>query len=866
MSVSRTTLRNRVSVCTLSLALFLGTAGAIAAEDRKVYVIEAQSTAAALNAFARQSGLQLMFDYAEAARTTAPVLKGSYTRKEALSILLANTRFEVGSEDAGVVYLKVSERQGSAGAAAVEAEPTEVIVTGTRIRGREPTSPVTRLTQAQIQMGGHADLGEMARALPQNFGGGANPGIAIGTPDLRNSNNNAASTFNLRGLGPDATLTLLNGNRLAYDSIGQAVDVSAVPLAAVDRVEIVTDGASALYGSDAVGGVVNIRLKRDFEGLAVAARYAASTEGGNAQKGVSLTAGRTWTDGGFLIAADLSAHSGLYARDRTYTRNLDATTTLIPQQDARLLVLTGHQRLTSALSFSVDALLSERKSLFTKANDVGVTYLDNGSRETPRVHSYSVSPRLSLDLNGGWQTYWSATVGEDKTELNTDAYLASTRTATYPGHYLNRTVVSEVGGEGPVFSTAVGSARLALGAGYRKIDLDGYLAFDYVSGFSIVATDFKRGRTSRYAFAELFVPVVSALQDIPGVRQLSLTGAVRTERYSGADSVTTPKIGVVYAPVNGVDLKVSWGKSFKMPTLYQSYRGELPYLMDTSLISTTTPAGSTFLYLDGANDHLDPETAETWVATAALRPGSVPGLRLELSAFDIAYRDRVMQPILSLSGALQNPAYAGSVFLNPTPSQIAAAIGDMARLRNYSSGVFDPAKVVAIVDNREQNVFRQAISGYDISLQYGRPWQGGSLGINGTLSYLKSRQTLDANGAGETLAGTIFNPPHWRGRFGASWQSDSLTLAGFANYVGAFDDDRFGSRRHIAAQTTYDATVQYRFAGATDRGVSVSLSILNLFDETPETIRTAAAFYVPYDATNHAASGRVVSVTLGTRW
>src|SRR3546814_1212331 len=82
----------------------------------------------------------------------------------------------------------------------------------------------------------------------------------------------STSTLNLRGLGPDATLTLINGHRIAYDGAFQGVDISAIPLAALDRLEIVADGASALYGSDAVGGVANIILRRDFDGIWSSAR------------------------------------------------------------------------------------------------------------------------------------------------------------------------------------------------------------------------------------------------------------------------------------------------------------------------------------------------------------------------------------------------------------------------------------------------------------------------------------------------------------------------------------------------------------------------------------------------------------------
>src|SRR3546814_15927295 len=122
------------------------------------------------------------------------------------------------------------------------------------------------MSSEDIRNACQSDLGEVARSLPQSCGGGQNPGIgnSQGAPN-ENANVNGASTFNLRGIGSNATLTLLNGNRFAYTGASSVMDVSSIPVAAVERIEIIPDGASAIYGADAVAGVVNILLKRDFE-------------------------------------------------------------------------------------------------------------------------------------------------------------------------------------------------------------------------------------------------------------------------------------------------------------------------------------------------------------------------------------------------------------------------------------------------------------------------------------------------------------------------------------------------------------------------------------------------------------------------
>ena len=175
-----------------------------------------------------------------------------------------------------------------------------VTVTGTRIRGGGTPSPVITIGSEQIQQEGFTDLGEVIRSVPQNFSGGQNPGVIGAASGVGNQNLTGGSALNLRGLGADASLTLLNGHRLAYDGFTQAVDISAIPVEAVERLEIIPDGASAIYGSDAVGGVANVILKPDYDGVALGARYGGATDGGLATREYTATAGTTWASGGLI--------------------------------------------------------------------------------------------------------------------------------------------------------------------------------------------------------------------------------------------------------------------------------------------------------------------------------------------------------------------------------------------------------------------------------------------------------------------------------------------------------------------------------------------------------------------------------------
>src|SRR6185312_11142654 len=169
-----------------------------------------------------------------------------------------------------------------------------------------------------IREEGFTDLGEVIRSVPQNFTGGQNPGVFMGGNltggGLANQNVTGGSGLNLRGLGPDASLTLLNGHRLAYSGFSQAVDISAIPVDAVERIEVMADGASAIYGSDAVGGVANVILKRAFDGVTLGSRFGGATDGGLTTREYTATAGTTWASGGLIATYKDASVDPIYAR------------------------------------------------------------------------------------------------------------------------------------------------------------------------------------------------------------------------------------------------------------------------------------------------------------------------------------------------------------------------------------------------------------------------------------------------------------------------------------------------------------------------------------------------------------------------
>jgi iron complex outermembrane recepter protein len=182
-------------------------------------------------------------------------------------------------------------------------ELQEVVVTGTHIRGFSPASPLIVLTSTDIANSGLSTSGEVLRNLPQSFAGGQQSTIgANGAGPWQNlSNFNNSDSANLRGFGSDSTLVLINGLRASVTGFQGSVDISAIPLAAIDHIEIVTDGASALYGSDAVGGVVNFILKKDYSGADTSAEVGYPTDGGGVSQRYGQLLGTSWGSGSAIL-------------------------------------------------------------------------------------------------------------------------------------------------------------------------------------------------------------------------------------------------------------------------------------------------------------------------------------------------------------------------------------------------------------------------------------------------------------------------------------------------------------------------------------------------------------------------------------
>jgi len=321
----------------IAILIATGAAYALSAERAErgpqvvqAFDIPAQPLAGAIITLAEQANLRLIAPQALADGKTAPALKGEYTSAEALARLLEGSDlvFEITAD--GRLLLRKKPAEGKApnspghASRPVEgmrraqprppasdenrsqeteeeeesAELEEIVITGSNIRGTEPVgSKLIVFDREAIDRTGFSTVQDVIQSLPQNFGGGPNAITVALQPGVNRSNDAARSfgaSINLRGLGSSATLTLIDSRRVAPGGGGSFVDISAIPLSAVERIELLTDGASAIYGTDGIAGVTNIILRHDYEGAETRLRFGSVTDGKQREYTASQLFGVNW--------------------------------------------------------------------------------------------------------------------------------------------------------------------------------------------------------------------------------------------------------------------------------------------------------------------------------------------------------------------------------------------------------------------------------------------------------------------------------------------------------------------------------------------------------------------------------------------
>lgn len=197
----------------------------------------------------------------------------------------------------------------------------EIVITGSRIRtGRQaPSIPINTVTADDIKLSGYTNVEEVLNNMPQFV-----PERTASTNSTADPTATGAATLNLRGLGGQRSLVLVNGRRYTFFDSSQRTDINSIPASLIERVEIVTGGASAVYGSDAIGGVVNFILKDDFEGVELRSQFNQTSEGDGSVTDISLTLGGNFADdkGNAVVVFNYLDRDSIFTTDRKFSEQV----------------------------------------------------------------------------------------------------------------------------------------------------------------------------------------------------------------------------------------------------------------------------------------------------------------------------------------------------------------------------------------------------------------------------------------------------------------------------------------------------------------------------------------------------------------
>ncbi|WP_312370052.1 TonB-dependent receptor [Stenotrophomonas sp.] len=296
-------LHKNTLVTAVAVALLLGTGnvasaqsaqGAVQATQAAVFPFDvpAQPLASALEAFAEQSGLQVVYAGDAGGSVRSAAINGTLDADSALRQLLAPTGYVHAFVNAKTVAIRARDSAGDVVQQGGDAETLETInVTGTYLKNIDPASPLIVIDSQLIESRGYASIEDVLRNLPQNFSNRTSASRALGEVEYGSTYGDGVSGLgssgaNLRGLGSRSTLILVDGRRRSGSAQAQGAytDISSIPVSQIERIEVLSDGASAIYGSDAVAGVINIVLKKSYDGTTAQARHENSSTGADVSR------------------------------------------------------------------------------------------------------------------------------------------------------------------------------------------------------------------------------------------------------------------------------------------------------------------------------------------------------------------------------------------------------------------------------------------------------------------------------------------------------------------------------------------------------------------------------------------------------
>jgi iron complex outermembrane recepter protein len=817
-------------------------------------------------------------------------------------------------------------------------ELDRIEVTGSRIKRAdvEGPLPVTVITREDIERAGDLNIADVLRYSTFNTGGSfvEQSGFAGG--------DQGTARVDLRGLGSTRTLILIDGRRIASSPTpgsggSSAQNLNAIPLAAIERVEILRDGASAVYGADAIGGVVNVITRKDYQGLSITGTYTRPTEDGGDERYGAITMGLASDRGNVIVTLDHFERDFIMRTDRDFLFNVtpsplgfpgsflrrDPTTGAVvglweadarcpsafdtdpnfPDSRREFFAGTGEYcmfRFASSAGFSAaiqrDTLTvnfnyeitdntsafgrfsfgrNEAQGIFAAAPAIFTRFIGPTNPINPTLGELGPGQGYLLDLRFRFTTLGT------RDSFSTDNILENVF-----GFRGNLDVIGGMDWEFAVFHNRYRQRELGFGYGlisnffaavaagqynpfgppnaaanalvahtttddnqFRNVGMDGRVNFDlfdmangpvgFAAGFEYHDTEYfgesdaqsNAGNTfgsaggsaaGKRANSALFAEVL-----VPILHNLEAGFAVRHDRYNDFGSSNSPKLSVLYRPIDALVLRASAGRGFRAPDLRSlGNRGSQSFPAFVDAFGCNQNPTNTFLCTSqqreirqGGNPDLEAEKSRQYSA------GLVWNITNDLSFGLDYYRIKLRNGIGSVSLAF--------IMAN----ELRCRTGQTPCIPELVNNVVrDTNGQLIIVNVVPSNFTGIDTRGYDADIRYVMNTDFGRLGFSASMSYMQ-KYIFEGSAGPNEFAGT-FAFPKRRMVGGINWSQGDYSAGFNWTHIGGFCEQGGGSAPCVSATKVgsyniFDAS----FAWNAPWNAQIQIGARNLANREPKLDR-----------------------------